>query len=33
VFIDQLRLMDAMTDEEIVSIPLDEPFRKRFGNP
>ena len=33
VFIDQLRLTDAMTGEEIVSIPLDEPFRKRFGNP
>jgi 3-hydroxybenzoate 6-monooxygenase len=33
VFIDNLRLMDAMTAEEIVRIPLDEPFRKRFGNP
>lgn len=33
VFIDQLRLMDALSGEEIVSIPLDEPFRKRFGNP
>ena len=33
VFIDQLRLMDAINGEEIVSIPLDEPFRKRFGNP
>jgi 3-hydroxybenzoate 6-monooxygenase len=33
VFIDQLRLMDAINGAEIVSIPLDEPFRKRFGNP
>ena len=33
VFIDQLRLMDAMSGEEIAHIPLDEPFRKRFGNP
>ena len=33
VFIDQLRLMDAMTGEQITNIPLDEPFRRRFGNP
>jgi 3-hydroxybenzoate 6-monooxygenase len=33
VFIDQLRLMDAMTGEDIAKIPLDEPFRKRFKNP
>ena len=33
VFIDQLRLMDATTAEEITHIPLDEPFRQRFGNP
>jgi salicylate hydroxylase len=33
VYIDSLRLMDALTAEEIVRIPLDEPFRKRFGNP
>ena len=33
VFIDKLRLMDAMTGEEITHIPLDEPFRRRFGNP
>ncbi len=33
VYIDMLRLMDAMSGEEIVHIPLDEPFRKRFGNP
>lgn len=33
IYVDQLRLMDAMTGEAIASIPLDEPFRKRFGNP
>ena len=33
VFIDRLRLMDAQSAEEITSIPLDAPFRARFGNP
>ncbi len=33
VYIDALRLMDAMTGEDIARVPLDEPFRKRFGNP
>lgn len=33
VYVDNLRLMDAMTGEEITHVPLDEPFRKRFGNP
>jgi 2-polyprenyl-6-methoxyphenol hydroxylase-like FAD-dependent oxidoreductase len=33
VYIDMLRLMDAISGEEITHIPLDEPFRKRFGNP
>ena len=33
VYIDSLRLMDAITAEEITRVPLDEPFRKRFGNP
>ncbi len=33
VFIDNLRLMDAVTAEEITRIPLDAPFRTRFGNP
>ncbi len=33
VYIDSLRLMDALTAEEIANIPLDEPFRRRFGNP
>jgi len=33
VYIDRLRLMDALSGEEITHIMLDEPFRKRFGNP
>lgn len=33
VYVEALRLMDAITAEPIVTIPLDEPFRKRFGNP
>ncbi|NMM45001.1 3-hydroxybenzoate 6-monooxygenase [Rhodospirillaceae bacterium KN72] len=33
VYIDQLRLMDALSGDEITHIPLDEPFRKRFRNP
>jgi salicylate hydroxylase len=28
-----LRLMDAVSGEEIIHIPLDESFRARFGNP
>src|SRR3712207_1726735 len=33
VYIDQLRLMDALGGEEITHIDLGERFRKRFGNP
>ena len=33
VYIDKLRLMDAMTAREICHIPLDAPFRRRMGNP
>jgi 3-hydroxybenzoate 6-monooxygenase len=33
VYIDHLRLMDAITGEDITAIDLGEPFRKRFGNP
>ena len=33
VFIDALRLMDALTADEITSIDLGENFRARFGNP
>jgi salicylate hydroxylase len=33
VYVDKLRLMDAITGEDIASIPLDDPFRKRFKNP
>ncbi|WP_050931786.1 3-hydroxybenzoate 6-monooxygenase [Aestuariivita boseongensis] len=33
VYIDNLRLMDALTGDEITRIPLDDAFRTRFGNP
>ncbi len=33
VYVDKLLLMDAMSADKICSIPLDEPFRARFGNP
>lgn len=33
VYIDKLVLMDAVSDQEITALPLDEPFRERFGNP
>jgi salicylate hydroxylase len=33
VYIDQLRLMDAMSAEEITHIDLGDAFRTRFGNP
>jgi salicylate hydroxylase len=33
VYIEQLRLMDALTAEEITHIDLGEGFRKRFGHP
>jgi salicylate hydroxylase len=33
VYIDSLRLMDAVGGESIASIPLDDAFRARFGNP
>ena len=33
VYIDQLRLMDALSGEEITHVPLSDAFRKRFGNP
>ncbi len=33
VYIDALRLMDAMTGESIALVPLDERFRERFKNP
>lgn len=33
VYIDSLRLMDAIGGGQITSIPLGEPFRERFGNP
>ncbi len=33
VYIDQLRLMDALSGEEITHVDLTERFRQRFGNP
>ena len=33
VYIDQLRLMDALAAEEITHIDLGDAFRSRFGNP
>src|SRR5436305_7445968 len=33
VYIDTLRLMDALTAEEIIHIDLRDAFRARFGNP
>ncbi|MBP2229471.1 salicylate hydroxylase [Azospirillum agricola] len=33
VYIDHLVLMDAIRDERVAAIPLDEPFRQRFKNP
>ena len=33
VYIDSLRLMDAISGEEITRIPLDDAFRTRFKNP
>ncbi|WBU64194.1 3-hydroxybenzoate 6-monooxygenase [Paracoccus aerodenitrificans] len=33
VYVDSMRLMDAMSGEEITRIPLDEAFRERFKNP
>ncbi len=33
IYIDQLRLMDAVAGEEITHIPVGAAFRERFGNP
>jgi len=33
VYIDRLIMMDGTTGNEIAHIPVDEPFRRRFGNP
>lgn len=33
VYVDQMRLMDAMTAKEICHVDLRDAFRKRFGNP
>src|SRR4051794_15590611 len=33
VYVDHLRMMDAMTAQEICHVDLGEAFRARFGNP
>jgi len=33
VYVENLRLMDAMSGEEIAGVPLSDAFRARFGNP
>ena len=33
VFIDELRMIDAVSAEQIASLPLDDVFLSRFGNP
>jgi salicylate hydroxylase len=33
VNVDELRFMDGITDEHVVSMPLTESYRRRFGNP
>jgi salicylate hydroxylase len=33
VFIERLLLMDGLSGERVIDIPLDERFRKRYGNP
>jgi salicylate hydroxylase len=33
VYIDKLILMDGIDGRQICAVPVDEPFRRRFGNP
>src|SRR5690348_3207895 len=33
VFIERMLMMDGVTGEQVIDIPLDERFAKRFGNP
>ena len=33
VFIERVLMMDGMSGEPVIEIPVDETFRKRFGNP
>ena len=33
VFIDRLVMMDSLSGEQVADIPVNEPFRKYFGNP
>ena len=33
VFIERLQMMDGVSAERVIDVPLDVPFRKRYGNP
>src|SRR5690242_15537298 len=33
VFIERLLMMDGVSGERVIDVPLDERFRKRYGNP
>src|SRR5713101_601117 len=33
VFIERLLMMDGVTGERVIDVPLDERFRSRYGNP
>jgi len=33
VYIDKLIMMDGLSGDRVAEMPVDEPFRKRFGNP
>src|SRR2546421_4049435 len=33
VFIERVLMMDGMSGESVIDIPVDEKFRERFGNP
>ncbi len=33
VFIERLQMMDGVSGERVIDVPLDAPFRKRYGNP
>src|SRR5215471_2907071 len=33
VFIERLLMMDGITGERVIDVPLDERFRSRYGNP
>ena len=33
VFIERLLMMDALSGETVIDLPVDRGFRERFGNP